>query len=149
MPDDEDRTDGSAGLAGSADPAWDPYRAGCPCREVLSTISDKWALLILGALEEGPMRFNGLARRIEGVSPKMLAQTLRGLERLGLVARTAYPTVPVTVEYATTELGRSLEATLRPLRDWTVANSDALAKAQDAHDGRATVSRPARGSARA
>ena len=134
MPDDEGPTSGSAGIPGLANPAWDPYRADCPCREVLATISDKWALLILGALEDGPVRFNGLARRIGGISPKMLAQTLKGLERLGLVARTAYPTVPVTVEYAITDLGRSLEATLRPLRNWTLANKEALLRAQGAHD---------------
>jgi DNA-binding HxlR family transcriptional regulator len=111
--------------------AWNPYNVNCPCRDVLSTISDKWALLIIGALMQSSVRFNSLARQIEGVSPKMLAQTLKNLEQQGLVLRTIFPTVPVTVEYALTDLGRSLEQVLSPFRNWAVDNMDMMIKAQE------------------
>jgi DNA-binding HxlR family transcriptional regulator len=108
-----------------------PYNVDCPCRDVLSTISDKWALLVVGALMPSPVRFNNLARQIEGVSPKMLAQTLKDLEQQGLVSRTIFPTIPITVEYALTDLGRSLEQVLSPLRNWAVDNMDTIIKAKE------------------
>ena len=113
---------------------WNPYNASCPCRDVLSTISDKWALLVIGALIPLPVRFNNLARKIEGVSPKMLAQTLRNLEQQGLVARTIFPTVPITVEYCLTDLGHSLELVLSPLRTWAANNMDLMIKANENYD---------------
>ena len=96
----------------------DPYSADCPTRLVLDRIADKWTALLLGLLTDGPMRFNQLRRAVEGLSQKMLSQTLKALERDGLVTRTATPTVPVTVEYALTPLGRSLGAALAPLVVW-------------------------------
>ncbi len=87
-----------------------PYRADCPTRMVLDRVADKWTVLVLGLLEKGPVRFNRLRRAVEGLSQKMLAQTLRRLERDGLVTRTAFATVPVTVEYALTPLGQRLAA---------------------------------------
>jgi len=90
-----------------------PYRADCPTRRILDRIGDRWTVLIVGALWDGSARFSQLRRRIEGVSQKMLTQTLRGLERDGLVRRTVYPEIPVRVEYALTEAGRTLREPLR------------------------------------
>src|SRR5262245_52349766 len=88
---------------------WDVLKARCPTRQVLARIADKWTMLVITALEgEEALRFSELRRRIEGISQKMLTQTLRALERDGLVDRTVYPTVPVTVEYQLTPLGQSL-----------------------------------------
>jgi|tagenome__1003787_1003787.scaffolds.fasta_scaffold20510909_2 DNA-binding HxlR family transcriptional regulator len=110
---------------------YDPMAAACPTRQVLSRIADKWSMLVLLALEPGTLRFSALRRRVEGVTQKMLTQTLRNLERDGLVTRTAYPTVPVTVEYTLTPLGHSLSAAVATIRAWAVANIE------DVHDARA------------
>lgn len=113
------------------------YSDQCPTRLVLDRVADKWTVLILGLLERGPMRFNRLRREIEGLSQKVLAQTLRSLERDGLVTRTAYPTVPVTVEYALTPLGRTLAVAVDALRRWAEENMGQVADAQRAYDARA------------
>ncbi|REE06502.1 HxlR family transcriptional regulator [Paraburkholderia sp. BL27I4N3] len=90
--------------------------------EVLDRVGDKWTVMAVGALAEGPMRFNAIMRAIKGVSHRMLTITLRGLERDGLVKRTAYATIPPTVEYKLTELGCSLIEPLRMLADWALTN---------------------------
>lgn len=113
------------------------YDLRCPSRLVLDRIADKWTVLILGLLAGGPMRFNGLRRAVDGLSQKVLAQTLRRLERDGLVTRTAFATVPVTVEYALTPLGRTLAETVDALRLWAEANIQAVQAAQRAYDTRA------------
>ncbi|SHI47577.1 transcriptional regulator, HxlR family [Roseomonas rosea] len=115
------------------------YTGACPTRVVLDRIADKWAVLILGLLAEGPMRFNSLRRSIERLSQKVLAQTLRRLERDGLLTRTAFPTVPVTVEYALTPLGRTLAETVDALRLWAEAHITEVQAAQRAYDGRGLV----------
>jgi DNA-binding HxlR family transcriptional regulator len=115
------------------------YAGACPTRVVLDRIADKWAVLILGLLAEGPMRFNSLRRSIERLSQKVLAQTLRRLERDGLLTRTAFPTVPVTVEYALTPLGRTLAETVDALRLWAEAHITEVQAAQRAYDGRGLV----------
>jgi DNA-binding HxlR family transcriptional regulator len=97
---------------------------------VLDRVADKWAVLLLGLLGDGPVRFNRLRRRIEGVSQKMLAQTLKNLEADGLVTRTAFPTVPVTVEYALTPLGESLAPALDGLRRWAEENIEVVLAAR-------------------
>jgi DNA-binding HxlR family transcriptional regulator len=94
------------------------YSDNCPTRIVLDRIADKWAVLVLGLLGGGPVRFNQLRRQIEGISQKMLSQTLKSLERDGLVNRKAIATVPVTVEYSITPLGATLSATVDGLRIW-------------------------------
>lgn len=99
-------------------PVWNPYAAACPTRMVLDRVADKWSVLVLGLLAKGPRRFNQLRRQIEGLSQKMLSQTLKGLERDGLVSRQAIPTVPVTVEYRLTPLGQTLTATVEALQGW-------------------------------
>jgi DNA-binding HxlR family transcriptional regulator len=111
-----------------------PYRADCPTRRILDRIGDRWTVLIVGALWDGNARFSELHRRIEGVSHKMLTQTLRGLERDGLVGRTVYPEVPVRVEYALTEAGRTLREPLRALEEWSIAHLGDVSAAQEAYD---------------
>ncbi|ENA29220.1 MULTISPECIES: winged helix-turn-helix transcriptional regulator [Pseudomonas] len=112
----------------------DTFSADCPTRRILDRIADKWTVLILDLLLESPLRFNELLRRIGGLSQKMLSQTLKTLERDGLVLRTAFPTVPVTVEYRITELGVTLAETLKPLRLWAEANMEAIDQAQLRYD---------------
>jgi DNA-binding HxlR family transcriptional regulator len=99
--------------------AYDAFLAECPSRQLLDRISDKWVALVLAALgEDGPLRYSELARRLAGVSQKMLTQTLRSLERDGLLTRTVTPTVPVTVTYELTALGLSLQQLMHGLKDW-------------------------------
>ena len=99
-------------------PLYNVYDASCPTRHALDRIADKWTALIVGVLFERPHRFGELRRRIGGISQKMLTQTLRSLQRDGLVERRAFATVPVTVEYRLTPLGQSLNAPLAAIRDW-------------------------------
>ena len=101
---------------------WNPYAADCPTRQLLDRISNKWVVLVLGLLADGPMRFNALRKKIDGISQKMLTQTLRNLESDGLVTRRVFPTVPVTVEYELTSLGESLNKAVLPLTEWAVKN---------------------------
>jgi DNA-binding HxlR family transcriptional regulator len=114
-----------------------PYEADCPTRLILDRIGDKWAVLVLGLLSEEPQRFNQLRRRIEGLSQKVLSQTLKSLERDGLVKRRAFATVPVTVEYSITPLGRTLGATLESLVVWAETHIADVVAAQRRYDARA------------
>jgi DNA-binding HxlR family transcriptional regulator len=114
----------------------DVYAANCPTRQLLDRIADKWSVLILTTLGGSEMRFNGLKRRIEGISQKMLSQTLRSLERDGLVSRRVVPTVPVSVTYAITPLGTELLDALRAMIDWAERRMVAVAQAQAAYDTR-------------
>lgn len=91
---------------------------GCPIRSVLDRISDKWSLLLLNALADKPKRFMGLRREVPDISQRMLTQTLRQLERDGLISRTVVPTVPISVTYALTELGRSFMGPAQTLMEW-------------------------------
>lgn len=113
---------------------WNPYAGTCPTRFVLDRIADKWTVLLLGILAHRPMRFNAILRELDGLSQKMLSQVLKSLERDGLVTRTAYPTVPVSVEYAITPLGQTLTATLEKLRTWAVDNIETVLNAQREYD---------------
>ena len=123
-------------------PVWNAYAQICPTRLVLDRIADKWTVLVLGLLANGPVRFNRLRRAIEGLSQKVLAQTLRRLERDGLVTRTVVPTVPVTVEYALTPLGRTLAATVDGLRAWAENHIEEILIAQRDYDARASDASP-------
>ncbi|WP_439499357.1 winged helix-turn-helix transcriptional regulator [Bosea sp. (in: a-proteobacteria)] len=107
----------------------DAFNAQCPTRQVLDRIGDKWAVLILILLEQETLRFNALRRRIDSISQKMLSQTLKSLERDGLISRAVFATVPVTVEYALTPLGRTLARTVQGLTLWAEAH---IAEVQDA-----------------
>ncbi len=90
----------------------------CPVRDVIERVGDKWSVLVINRLDGEPQRFGVLARTVEGISRNMLTRTLRLLERDGLVTRTVYPTAPPTVEYALTDLGRSLVPPLNALAAW-------------------------------
>jgi DNA-binding HxlR family transcriptional regulator len=130
---------------------YDAFLAGCPSRQLLDRISDKWVTLILAALgSDGPhpgvdragaprsMRYSELSRRLAGVSQKMLTQTLRSLERDGLVTRTVTPTVPVTVAYELTGLGRSLHHLMRGIKAWAEAHMDEVLANREEYDARVT-----------
>jgi DNA-binding HxlR family transcriptional regulator len=119
--------------AAARDPA-DVFVAACPSRAALELISSKWALLIVPALGEGPMRNNELLRRIGGVSQKMLTQTLKELEYNGLVIRTDHQTVPPHVEYKLSPLGRSLSQTLVALDNWAEKHHGDLAAARERYE---------------
>lgn len=114
--------------------AYNVYEDRCPTRLLLDRLADKWALLILDRLQEGPVRFNRLRRDIKGVSQKVLSQTLKRLERDGLVSRAVFATVPVTVEYSLTPLGQTLNETVSALAHWAERNMDAVLAAQRAYD---------------
>lgn len=101
---------------------WNVFSAHCPTRLLLDRIANKWTVLVIDLLAPGPRRFSELRRSIEGISQKMLTQTLRAMEADGFVNRRVYATVPVTVEYSLTDLGRSLHAALGPLRQWAEGN---------------------------
>ncbi len=115
---------------------WDVYNENCPTRLVLDRIADKWTVLIVGALDERKKRFGELRREVGGVSQKMLTQTLRGLERDGIVTRTVYAAVPPRVEYSLTDLGRTLVGILEGIRAWSEKNIERVLKARDEFDGR-------------
>jgi DNA-binding HxlR family transcriptional regulator len=101
---------------------YDAFLAGCPSRQLLEVIANKWVCLVLTALDEGPRRHSDLRREIAGVSQKMLTQTLRELERDGLVTREVTASVPVRVDYELTELGRDLLGVMRHLKSWAERN---------------------------
>lgn len=111
-----------------------PYDRDCPTRHILDRIGDKWTVLIVGALANGPMRFSELAKRVDGISQKMLTQTLRSLERDGIVDRTIYPEIPPRVEYELTNVGRTLQEPLKVLEQWAVAHFPQISQAREAHD---------------
>lgn len=118
-------------------PPWDPYARGCPSRDVLDQIGSKWAVLVLGELaRHGASRFTQLRQRLAGVSEKMLTQTLRTLERDGLVLRTVYPEAPIRVEYALTPLGQTLRGPLKALTEWSVQHIEDVLTAREEYDGR-------------
>jgi DNA-binding HxlR family transcriptional regulator len=105
-------------------------KSGCPTRQVLDRIANKWTMLVIMALQGQTLRFSELRGRIEGISQKMLTQTLRGMESDGLLLRTVYPTVPTTVEYSLTELGESLTRTVEVLREWAYGHMGEIEEAR-------------------
>ena len=112
----------------------DPYAQNCPTRLLLDRIGDKWTVLVLGLLCRRPRRFNSLRRDIEGLTQKMLSQTLRAMERDGLVTRAVLPTAPVSVEYAVTPLGQTLWDTLEGLQRWARDHIGEVLDAQRRYD---------------
>jgi DNA-binding HxlR family transcriptional regulator len=116
----------------------DPNSTDCRAvSSVLARVGDKWSVLIVNLLGDGPKRFNEIKRMVGGISQRMLTLTLRGLERDGLVTRTVFPTVPPRVDYQLTELGRSLWAPVEALGAWAHANQAEIAAARDRFDARA------------
>ncbi|MBK3579884.1 helix-turn-helix transcriptional regulator [Streptomyces sp. MBT65] len=115
----------------------DIFLRDCPTRAVLELIAGKWTMLVLVALEDArTMRFAELRRRLDGVTPKVLTQTLRALEREGLLIRTVYPTVPPRVEYRLTELGQEVGGLVQSITVWAQANVTAMRAAREEFDGR-------------
>ena len=110
---------------------------------ILSRVGDKWSILVVTILGDGPMRFNELRRRIGGVSQRMLTLTLRGLERDGYLTRTVFPSIPPRVEYELTPLGHSLLVPVRALGVWAVRNASLIAEAQRRFDQAAAKDAPA------
>jgi DNA-binding HxlR family transcriptional regulator len=113
---------------------YDAYVAECPTRQLLDRISDKWVSLALTALADGPLRYAEINRIIAGVSPKMLTQTLRTLERDGIVERRITAEVPVRVDYELTELGHSLLPVMRAIKSWAEQRMDEVLTARARYD---------------
>jgi DNA-binding HxlR family transcriptional regulator len=117
-----------------------PRHNGLPadCRaigEVLARVGDKWSVLVVTRLGDGPKRFNELKRSIGGISQRMLTLTLRGLERDGLITRTVFPTIPPRVDYELTPLGRDLLQPVSALGDWALRNQARIERAREKFDG--------------
>ena len=118
----------------SGDGRYDVLAAACPTRQVINRIGDRWSLLVLYSLEGGTLRFQQLRRTVDGISQKMLTQTLRALERDGLISRTVYASVPPRVEYALTPLGASLSQTIAEIRTWAYEHMDHIVAAREDFD---------------
>ncbi|GAA1941175.1 winged helix-turn-helix transcriptional regulator [Kitasatospora viridis] len=129
----------------------DPYRSDDAtrsedaCRPIIDQLTDKWSMTVMGVLEE-PRRFNEIKRRIDCVTQRVLTQTLRRLERNGMIVRRVLPTSPVGVEYSLTPLGESLLEPYNLLHAWSLANTDAIRAHQQEYDRRGTTLRAGTGS---
>jgi DNA-binding HxlR family transcriptional regulator len=113
------------------------YARDCPSRQLLDRIGDTWSVLIVGSLADGSLRYTELAQRIQGVSPKMLTQTLRALERDGLLTRTVHAVVPPRVDYTLTALGRSLLDLVGALENWAETHIVDVTDAREKYDAQA------------
>ncbi len=113
------------------------YDPDCPTRTMLDRISDKWTVLVVLVLLDGPRRFNELRTRVGRVAPKVLTETLRRLERDGVLTRTAFAEIPPRVVYELTPLGRSLEELIRSIAEWAEQNIEEIAAARDVYDSSA------------
>ena len=126
----------------------DPASQDCRAiSSVLARVGDKWTVLIVVLLGDGPMRFNEIRRMVGGISQRMLTFTLRGLERDGLVTRTVFPTTPQRVDYELTRLGSTLRKAVDPLSSWARAHASEILASREKFDGKApanAVSRPSR-----
>lgn len=114
---------------------YNAFRRTCPSHAVLETLAGKWTYLVVSALKRGVLRNSEIARIVEGISPKMLAQTLRELERDGLVERTVFPEVPPRVEYALTPLGLELAGLMDTIRRWGEAHVPQILAARREYEG--------------
>ncbi|WP_248961705.1 winged helix-turn-helix transcriptional regulator [Sphaerisporangium perillae] len=136
----EDGTSKFLGHCGDTDGDYDVLqwdtREGCDVRQILDRIADKWSLLAIALLDRRSLRFTELRKLIDGISQRMLTQTLRHLERDGLVIRTVHATVPPRVDYALTPLGTTLHATIQALVTWTETHQGEIATARAAYDVR-------------
>jgi DNA-binding HxlR family transcriptional regulator len=111
----------------------------CPVRNVIDGIGDKWTILVLTGLKASDLRFSQMKRQIPDISQRMLTQTLRKLERDGLITRTVTPSIPPRVDYALTDLGRSLTTELAPLAKWALMNMHTIAGARRTYDAMANA----------
>ena len=114
-------------------PAWNVFDSNCPTRQVLDCIADKWTVLIIRRLADGTLRFAQLRRAVDGISQKVLTNTLRALERDGIVTRRIYASVPPKVEYSLTSLGRSLCNLVEGICTWAEANIEQVQAAREAY----------------
>jgi DNA-binding HxlR family transcriptional regulator len=112
-----------------------PFNASCPSQDILALIGGKWSMLLLCVLSEGPIRTGELARRAGGISQKMLTQTLRELERHGIVRRRDFGEVPPRVEYSLTPLGESLSQLVRKIETWVESNYSRMTRVARSYDG--------------
>ena len=119
------------------EPVQQRFAVDCPSRVLLDQIADKWSMMILTVLDGGPLRFNAIRRRLEGVTQKSLTQCLRRLERNGLIERRVIASSPVAVEYQITPLGRTLQVPFKALYAWTMQNLETVEHARGAFDRRA------------
>lgn len=120
----------------SADGRFDVLAMACPTRQVVNRIGDRWSLLVISALSPGTLRFQELRRVVEGVSQKMLTQTLRALERDGIVLRQVHASVPPRVEYSLTELGVGLSERIAHIRTWAYGAMDDIDAARARFDSK-------------
>ncbi|QKV92345.1 helix-turn-helix transcriptional regulator [Streptomyces sp. NA02950] len=137
---DSERTGTACSAPGTEDLAFDVFARACPSRGTLEHVTGKWGSLTLGALYESTLRFNELRRRIDGVSEKMLSQTLHALERDGLVHRAAQPTNPPRVDYRLTPLGSEIATRLLALINLVEERMPEVMEAQAVYDGTRTDS---------
>lgn len=119
---------------GRVDLSGDPYVDECSVRQVLDRIGDRWTVLVVEAIADGPLRFSEVSRAVSGISQKMLTQTLRGLERDGLVTRTIYPQIPPRVEYELTPVGVTLISLLGGLQGWATEHMAVIIEARREYD---------------
>jgi DNA-binding HxlR family transcriptional regulator len=122
---------------------YDAFIKSCPTNQLLDRISDKWVSLVVSALADADgssMRYSDLGRKIAGVSPKMLTQTLRSLERDGIVSRTVTPSVPVRVDYELTPLGMNLSCLLTAVKHWAERHIEEVNEARDRYDASSEAS---------
>jgi len=124
------------GAAVPQHPAFNVLTATCPSRTSLARIANKWTAMIVSALSGGRLRFSDLRSTVDGISGKVLTNTLRDLERDGLVSRTVYAEVPPRVEYELTTLGHTLHAPLRALNRWAEEHIEQVLAAREAYDTR-------------
>lgn len=105
-------------------PSWDPFDRSCLSRDLFDTIGDKWAMLILLSIQDGPLRNGEIKEKVQGISPKVLTQRLGVLVEDGLVTRTSHHQIPPRVDYELTELGESVIEPLQSVYEWTVSHMD-------------------------
>ena len=110
------------------------FCAACPSRLLFDQVTDKWSMMVLAVLDAGPVRFNAIKRRMEGVTQKALVQCLRRLERNGMISRRVIPVSPVAVEYEITMVGRTLKDALWALHEWTLTEIDRVEQARLIYD---------------
>lgn len=128
--------DGRGDVSDRDIPPWDLFHKDCPTRQVLDVIGGRWSVLVILALKDGPERFGSIFEQVQGITQKMLTQTLRDLERDGLVQRTVYPAIPPRVEYSLTTEGETLRAPIEAIESWAyqhVQNILAARKEFDEH----------------
>jgi DNA-binding HxlR family transcriptional regulator len=116
------------------DLGFDPYDPRCPSRQLVDRVGDRWTILLIGVLSEGPARYSKLAERVAGISPKMLSQTLKALERDGLITRHAFADVPPRVVYELTASGETLRPLLLALEGWAREHMPSVLAARASYD---------------